>query len=273
MADIEVTVDGVDDFSSENNPSDGDFFSGDMENESAGSENDSARVKAALTSDETANISVLKAEIEELRKEKLDLIRDSDGAKKRIFKLKAELEGMLVERVAMEHEIEEMRKEDAERSEEVRRTVESVTGRAGELEREVERLQKDLATAVAAEKDARREAEELRGEVEALKGEKTRLEEEVSKMMVLEREKEILNEEVKELVERSARLSERSNESVAKFDELMKKVMVTEEAVATEEGEKTSGLGGVSLPVFGAATGVVLVAVIAVAWITNSKRS
>ncbi|GAB2287491.1 hypothetical protein Dimus_021867 [Dionaea muscipula] len=272
MADTEVAINGVDGSSSDLNDwtetksSDGDFDVNHPEGKIAGLENDLAREK----DESEKKISELKAEVEELRKGKLDLVNEKDEAKKKIVELEAEIERLRGEKAAMKDEIDGIKKAEMERSEDGRRAVESIAKRALELETEVSRLQHDLITAATAADESTREVAELRREIEVLKGEKARFEEEVSQVKALEKEKEVLDKEVKELAEKCAKLSEKSNESVAQVDDLIKKVIPE-----ASEGENPSGFGRVKvpLPVVGAASGAVLVAVLAVAWIRYSRRN
>ncbi|GAB2211387.1 hypothetical protein Drorol1_Dr00024699 [Drosera rotundifolia] len=190
-------------------------------------------------------IENLESENDSLSKSNLSLLKSKDDAERKIEEL--------------ESEIEMVKKEVLERADEERKAVDSIVKRVGELESEVVRLQHDLA---AAEK----EAERLRGELEKLRGEKGRMEEEVRRVRVLEKEKEELTHEVNGLVEKCAKLSVKSEESVAQVDELMKKVVLP-------EGEEENKGFKISLPVVGAVSGVVIVAVLGVACLKYSRRA
>jgi chromosome segregation ATPase len=171
--------------------------------------------------DQGENETKLKQKIESLETEKYSLADENKGIKYQVAKLAAEIESLKSEESSLKLRIAELGRE-VEKSEETQRTLESIAGRAVELETSASRLQHDLISAVSEGDEAHKEVAELKRvvsqkevQIEEVKKEKAETE---MKAKELERKVGVL--ELKEIGEKNkkVRLGEEMREKMSEKD-------------------------------------------------------
>lgn len=111
--------------------------------------------------DRESNVSQIIGKIEDLEREKEELISENDEIKDKMKKLTLELDQLKSDEQQMKEKLDGMEKE-MDHSDEEKKLLESVAARAVELETEVARLQHDLITAMNEGDEASAEVGELK---------------------------------------------------------------------------------------------------------------
>ncbi|PSS16400.1 Peroxisomal and mitochondrial division factor like [Actinidia chinensis var. chinensis] len=168
--------------------------------------------------------SGLMQRIEALEQEKREWIHENEVVRERVEKLKQEIGMLGSDKAALKREME--------RSEDDKKTLESIASRAADLETEVSRLQHDLITSMAEEEEANKELSELKKVVEELR---KIISDKEMKLEVLENERNLLLER---LDKEGEVMKEAKAVRESRVRELEKKLEALEGRESLEKSEK-----------------------------------
>ncbi|CAN1850943.1 Xyloglucan endotransglucosylase protein 1 [Linum perenne] len=184
----------------------------------------------------------MRSKIEALERENGTLAEENGGFKDQISKLKEEIESLKSEEEVMMQRLEELENE-LEDSDESKRTMDSIAERAGELESEVARLQRDLIASMNQGDESSTEIVELRkvlGDLE-VKLEEAKKEKAENEKRVRELERKVGILEMKEIEEKSKKIRleeenrDRISEKEAEIAKMKKRVEELEKELATKK--------------------------------------
>ncbi|KAI5662049.1 hypothetical protein M9H77_21372 [Catharanthus roseus] len=191
------------------------------------SEDRTVNIAGDDSADSEPKVSQLSQKITALEQEKQELVHENEIIKDRIEKLKESVNKSNAENEDLKNEIEKLGSEN--------KAMQSVVGRAAELEAEVSRLQHDLISAMSDLEETNKEASEWKNKVENLENGKT---ESSVKLDAIKNERDLLIAKLESVEVRELEKEEEIKGLQRKIEQLKFETMEKVEALELKVEEK-----------------------------------